>query len=99
MDLSFTAEDSAFRDEVRQFLATSIPDSLRDKLDQGAPLLKSDYVGWQKILYDKGWIAPGWPKEAGGCGWNATQQYIFNLELGLSGPRGPFLLASIWWAQ
>ncbi|WP_281300789.1 MULTISPECIES: acyl-CoA dehydrogenase family protein [unclassified Iodidimonas] len=89
MDLSFTAEDSAFRDEVRQFLATSIPDSLRDKLDQGAPLLKSDYVGWQKILYEKGWIAPGWPKEAGGCGWNATQQYIFNLELGLSGAPRP----------
>ncbi|GGO12565.1 acyl-CoA dehydrogenase [Iodidimonas muriae] len=89
MDLSFTKEDRAFHEDVKDFFAHAIPKELREKLDHGTTLLKSDYVTWQKILFDKGWIAPNWPTEVGGCGWNATQQYIFNLELGLSGAPKP----------
>nr|WP_235898894.1 acyl-CoA dehydrogenase family protein [Iodidimonas gelatinilytica] len=89
MDLSFTKQDRAFHEDVKDFFAHAIPKELREKLDHGTTLLKSDYVTWQKILFDKGWIAPNWPTEVGGCGWNATQQYIFNLELGLSGAPKP----------
>ena len=41
---------------------------------------KEDYLAWHKLLYKKGWVAPLWPKEYGGTGWNVTQRYIFNEE-------------------
>jgi pimeloyl-CoA dehydrogenase large subunit len=80
MDLSFSPQEEAFRKEVRDFIAdakTKLP-------DVGAPELanrtKEDYLAWHKLLYKKGWVAPLWPKEYGGTGWNVTQRYIFNEE-------------------
>lgn len=89
MDLTFTDDDAAFRDEVRAFFRTAVPDTIRQKQRSGEELTKQDYVDWQKILYEQGWIAPAWPVEHGGCGWEPTKQYIFNLELGLSGAPRP----------
>ena len=42
---------------------------------------KSSIIKWQKKLYNKGWIAPGWPKEYGGTGWTDTQKFIFESEI------------------
>lgn len=89
MDLSFTDSDIAFRDRIRAGLAEAMPSDIRDKLDHGRPLAKDDHVRWQKALYEKGWIAPAWPKEYGGCGWSPTELYIFNVELGLAGAPRP----------
>ncbi len=82
MELTFTADDLAFRDEVRTFLTENLPADTRFKLENGRKLDKGDYVRWQKILGEKGWIAPGWPTEYGGPGWSATQRYIFQEEYG-----------------
>lgn len=89
MDLSFTKDDIAFRDEVRSFLKEAVPGDIRGKIDRGQHMEKDDYVRWQKILHEQGWIAPAWPKEHGGCGWDATRQYIFNVEMGLAGAPRP----------
>ncbi|HEY8337969.1 MAG TPA: acyl-CoA dehydrogenase family protein [Tardiphaga sp.] len=81
MDLDFSPEDEAFRAQVREFLATQYPADIRRKVELGLALAKDDYVRFQRLLYLKGWIAPSWPVEHGGCGWSATRRYIFEDEL------------------
>ncbi|PIW29766.1 MAG: pimeloyl-CoA dehydrogenase large subunit [Rhodospirillales bacterium CG15_BIG_FIL_POST_REV_8_21_14_020_66_15] len=88
MDLNLTPEEFAFRDEVRTFLRASIPPAIKRKVDLGLKLVKDDYVVWQRILHERGWIAPGWPKEYGGPGWSPVQRYLFEEELAAaSSPR------------
>ena len=83
MDLSFTAQDNVFRDEVRQFLADEFDDDLKKKMaeNRNSYLPKEDHVRWQKALAKKGWLTPDWPVEYGGPGWNTTQKYIFQTEI------------------
>ncbi len=81
MDLSFTPEELAFRDEVRSFLAEKYPADIKERAKKGWSYLpKEDHVRWQKILYERGWIAPHWPKEYGGTGWTPRQKFIFEEE-------------------
>src|SRR6188472_653394 len=42
---------------------------------------KERLLQWQKKLAGKGWLAPNWPKEYGGTGWNSTQKFIFEMEM------------------
>lgn len=79
MDIQFTQEDLAFRDEVRAFLKANLTDEIK-KAVVGGHLEKEPMVEWQKILYKQGWVAPNWPKEYGGTGWNITQKFIFENE-------------------
>jgi alkylation response protein AidB-like acyl-CoA dehydrogenase len=81
MDLNYSPEEEAFRQEVRTFVEENLPDDIRQKVENRLHLEKDDYVRWQKLLGAKGWIAPGWPEEYGGPGWSATQRYIFDDEL------------------
>src|SRR5687768_3328631 len=81
MNLDYSAEDLAFRDEVRAFIADNYPADLRRKQDAGEELTKEDQLAWHKVLAKKGWIAPSWPKEYGGTGWTPTQKYIWSEEL------------------
>ena len=80
MNLDFSAEDIAFRDEVRAFIADSYPATLRGKQDEGDELSKQDFLSWHKVLAKKGWVAPAWPVEYGGTGWSQTQRYIWSEE-------------------
>lgn len=84
MDLDFNTDEQAFRDEVRQFLASELPADIRDRMHRGDHShVRSDIQQWQKILHAKGWGAPGWPQAFGGTGWSKTQQYIFENECAL----------------
>lgn len=85
MDLQFSDEDLAFQDEVRAFLKDSLPASVLDRSNRGLHPNKDDIEGWQKILHQKGWVAPNWPVEYGGTGWSLTQKYIYNREYFLAG--------------
>ena len=80
MNLDFSPEDVAFRQEVRQFIAENYPKALREKQERGEALNKEDYLSWHKILAKKGWAAPSWPKEWGGTDWTPTQKYIWSEE-------------------
>jgi alkylation response protein AidB-like acyl-CoA dehydrogenase len=92
MDLNYSPEELAFRDEIRDWLKENLPEDLRRKSAEGEHFGKEDLLRWHRILAQKGWIAPAWPTEWGGPGWNATQRYIFEEELGLAGtpPIVPF---------
>ena len=80
MDLEFSPEEIAFREEVRTFIAENYPKELRGKQDEGDELSKEDFLSWHRVLYKKGWVAPAWPVEYGGTGWSITQRYIFSEE-------------------
>jgi alkylation response protein AidB-like acyl-CoA dehydrogenase len=92
MDLNYSAEELAFRDEVRSWLRANLPQELHDKVENYAHLSKDDLMRWHRILAKQGWVAPAWPKEWGGTGWNVVQRYIFEEELGFAGapPIIPF---------
>ena len=80
MELRFTKEEIAFRDEVRTFCRENLPKEIYRKQVRGQRLAKEDIVAWQRILNKKGWAVPHWPVEHGGTGWSATQRYIFSRE-------------------
>ncbi|WP_417519164.1 acyl-CoA dehydrogenase family protein [Minwuia sp.] len=80
MDLSFSAEELAFREDVRAFLAEHLPDDLAEKVRSRRELKRDDYMRWQKILHQKGWIGGWWPKEYGGQGWSPAERHIFDEE-------------------
>ena len=80
MDLNFSAEDIAFRDEVRTFIKDHYPSALNGKIDEGEELSKEDFLSWHRVLANKGWIAPAWPVQYGGTGWTSVQRYIWSEE-------------------
>ncbi len=87
MDLRWSEEDRAFQAEVRDFLDQKLTPELR----RAGRLMTSVYadheasMAWQAILHDRGWAAPAWPVEHGGCDWSLTQHYIFSRESTLAG--------------
>ena len=66
MDMTFTPEQIAFRDEVRSWIREAMPPEMRRRAENGANFEQSETMEWHKILYEKGWAAPHWPKEVGG---------------------------------
>ena len=81
MDLNFSAEEVAFRDEVRAFVATHLPADIRDRVRRGDERhVADDLRRWQRILFEHGWGATMWPAEFGGTGWDKTPQYLFDIE-------------------
>jgi acyl-CoA dehydrogenase len=91
MNLDLAPADLAFRDEVRAFLDANLTEDLKRAQRLNTSFVTEPEIGlaWHKILYRKGWIAPGWPKEHGGTGWSLTQRYIFDLECARAG--APYL--------
>ncbi|MCV7258746.1 acyl-CoA dehydrogenase family protein [Mycobacterium shimoidei] len=87
MDLQWSEADRAFQEEVRAFLDAKLTPELR----RAGRLMTSVYadheasMAWQAILHERGWAAPAWPVEYGGCDWSLTQHYIFNRETTLAG--------------
>ena len=92
MDINFSKEDIAFRDEVRDWLANDYPKHVKEKTDAGITISKDDLIDFHQALSKKGWMVYNWPVEYGGTGWSASKLYIFNKELGLAGcpPILPF---------
>jgi alkylation response protein AidB-like acyl-CoA dehydrogenase len=90
MDLNYSPEELAFRDQVRTWLQSNLPRDLKEKVASYAHLSKEDLLRWHRILAKQGWVAPAWPKEWGGTGWSLVQRYIFEEELGYAG--GPMLI-------
>jgi len=86
MDLSFSPQEEAFRQEVRDFIAEASP-LLPKNLGtpEQARRSKDEYLVWHRLLYKRGWVAPAWPKELGGAGWSVTERYIFATETAKAG--------------
>jgi alkylation response protein AidB-like acyl-CoA dehydrogenase len=92
MNLDYSPQDVAFRDEVRRFIADTYPADLRARQESGKDLGREDFLAWHRILARKGWVAPNWPTEFGGPGWTAIQKFIFAEECAAAGtiPILPF---------
>ena len=87
MHLDLSAEDLAFRDEVRTFLDANLTAELRRAGRRATSVFmdKTYSLAWQKILHGRGWVAPAWPERYGGPGWSEMQRYIFAAECARAG--------------
>ena len=80
MNLDFTPEELAFRDEVRAFFASVVRPDYRKVMQAGMRPTPAQLTEWQATLAARGWGAPTWPIVYGGTGWTPTQLYIFESE-------------------
>ncbi len=100
MDLNFTPEEQAFRQEIRAWVAENLPQDISHKVHNALHLTKDDLQRWAKILGKKGWHGWAWPKQFGGPGWNVIQRHLFEEECALAGaprvvPFGPVMVAPV----
>ncbi len=79
MNLEFSPEEIAFRQEVRTFIEENYPDELKG-FGSREDLSRDQFLAWHKVLGKKGWSAPAWPEQYGGTGWTSTQRYIWSEE-------------------
>ncbi|MEV6218187.1 acyl-CoA dehydrogenase family protein [Nocardia sp. NPDC051833] len=89
MKLALTAEETAFRDRLREFFRTEIPAKIREKVRQGEELTKAEIVTSQQTLNAHGLAVPNWPVEWGGQQWSATQRHLWHDELQLASVPEP----------
>ncbi len=100
MDLNFTEDELAFRRDIREWVANSLPAHISHKVHNALRLSREDLQGWARILGKKGWLGWGWPQQFGGPGWNAVQKHLFEEECALAGaprvvPFGPVMVAPV----
>jgi alkylation response protein AidB-like acyl-CoA dehydrogenase len=100
MDLNFTADETAFRNHIRQWVAGNLPADISQKVHNALRLSRDDMQRWARILGKQGWLGWGWPQQFGGPGWNAIQKHLFEEECALAGaprvvPFGPVMVAPV----
>lgn len=76
MDLGFSAEEIAFRNEVDAFIRDNLPANVQKRLIEGRETTRQDIVDWQRKLNAKGWAVPHWPLAWGGQNWSPVLEYI-----------------------
>ena len=84
MKLALTADEAAFRDELRTVYTTKIPEDVRELMRQGSSLSKDQIVATHKTLNEHGLAVPNWPVEWGGKDWTPTQHQIWSDEMQLA---------------
>lgn len=87
MDLALSPAHDRFREAVRAFLAAKLTPDIKAEAARNAGIFADGPLArrWHRILYEQGWIAPAWPKEYGGCGWDVVERYIFDSECAAAG--------------
>ncbi|TKJ32839.1 acyl-CoA dehydrogenase family protein [Blastococcus sp. CCUG 61487] len=84
MQLQLSPEMQAFREEMRTFFTTQVPQEIRDKVAARRHASKDDYVATQRILNAAGLAVPHWPVEYGGRDWTPLQRHIWREEMQLA---------------
>jgi alkylation response protein AidB-like acyl-CoA dehydrogenase len=100
MDLNFTSDELAFREEIRDWVGKNLPKETSHKVHHALRLSREDQQGWQKILGKKGWLTYNWPTQFGGPGWSSVQKHLFEEECARAGaprilPFGPVMVAPV----
>jgi alkylation response protein AidB-like acyl-CoA dehydrogenase len=100
MDLNFTSDELAFREEIRDWVGKNLPKETSHKVHHALRLSREDQQSWQKILGKKGWLTYNWPTQFGGPGWNSVQKHLFEEECARAGaprilPFGPVMVAPV----
>ena len=82
MDLTFSADERAFEQEVRDFIAANLTPEMKRATALTPSVFSDPDIGmaWQRALHKKGWGAPGWPVEHGGPDWTPAKRWIFESE-------------------
>jgi alkylation response protein AidB-like acyl-CoA dehydrogenase len=83
--MSFSPEHEAFRQEVRAWIDEAMPPALKAKASIDGYFEHHEIMEWHRVLFRKGWVAPHWPEEHGGPGFDATRRFILSEELELAG--------------
>lgn len=81
MHLQLSAEDVAFREEMRTFFTTEVPQHIRDTVAARRELSKEQIVESQQVLNAAGLAVPNWPVEHGGKDWTPLQRHIWHEEM------------------
>jgi len=92
MDSLFSASEIAFREELRRFFRSAVPDGMRRKVRLGQNLSAQEIRDWHRILDAKGWAAPAWDPAWGGTGWNPMQIHMYREELHMACAPTPFAI-------
>ena len=74
MQLELSTEDREFREELRTFFTTEVPEAIRDAVREGRELSKDQLVESQQTLNAGGLAVPHWPEEWGGRGWSELRR-------------------------
>jgi alkylation response protein AidB-like acyl-CoA dehydrogenase len=82
VQLHYDEETEAFRSELRAFLEANLP----PPEERSEPVRSSAHIPdwarrWQRLLFDNGWLVPGWPPEYGGRNATPVQQMVYFEEL------------------
>ena len=89
MQLELSAEDAAFREEMRSFFTTEFPQDIRDTVLEGRELSQEQIVRSQQALNAAGLAVPHWPEEWGGRGWTDLQRHLWHEEMQAAGVPTP----------
>ena len=84
MRLRLSDEDAAFREKLRTFFTTEVPQDLRDAVAARQELTKDQTVRAQQVLNAAGLAVPAWPVEWGGQPWTTLQRHIWHEEMQLA---------------
>ncbi len=96
MDLSFSAAEEAFRQELRAWLAANIPPAWTAGGAQDFDSLADEVTflrDWQRRLAEGRWVGIHWPREYGGRGATVIENYIFQEEMAAA--RAPEVIGRI----
>ena len=85
MQLALSPEDQAFREEMRTFFTTVVPEEIRTKVLEGRELSKEEIAGSMKLLDDHDLAVPHWPEEWGGRGWSDLRRHLYLEEMQAAG--------------
>src|SRR5262245_61254999 len=102
MDWNDSPEQAAFRAEVLELIETRLPARYKEQAAAGElrerawetdrkssdPAARQAAMAWHQALSEHGWVAPHWPKEYGGAGLTAMEQFILNQEIARAGAPG-----------
>jgi alkylation response protein AidB-like acyl-CoA dehydrogenase len=81
MQLALSAEDAEFRDEMREFFTTKIPQEIRDAVRDRRELTREQLVESMQIMNAHGLAVPNWPTEWGGKDWSPLRRHIWHEEM------------------
>jgi alkylation response protein AidB-like acyl-CoA dehydrogenase len=89
MQLKLSADEVAFRDEIRRFFTTEIPADVRERAASARVRYPDDIATTMRILDGGGLCVPQWPVQWGGQDWSPIQHHIWREELALCSVPDP----------
>jgi len=80
-------QEDAFKREVQEFLSPALTNALRMAVRRQTCTFpeKDVTITWQRLLHEKGWLAPHWPVNLGGTGWTGVERFLFEYECAIAG--------------